>query len=315
MQNDGQRPRERGARALGVSLVLIGGLVVGGCSSDSGDGGGATETTPTTSSASSASSVSSGGDVAAATPAFVDIVTCDNLGGSGTATGTIENIGDVAASYRLTIGFLDLASGDQLASGSQQVEAIAPGASADWTITVDGLGAAEVECKTVDFTSGAGPATTITVATGTAEGGGGEFPCSLLSQAEIDELAGNTLDPGDATTGDIIEDTVSYVAHTCSWTALGVTDPVEVIVQVSRAEDFPSGSTLCPPLPGADSTVPGVGDEASWAFSGAGTSIEVGELRVCSSSAVISVMVSGPGSEQELQQVALDVEAAIADAL
>ena len=69
------------------------------------------------------------------TPVFIDIETCDNNGGNGNATGTIENQGTTATAYRLRVGFYDSATNKLLAEGTVDTATIQPGATGDWKIT------------------------------------------------------------------------------------------------------------------------------------------------------------------------------------
>jgi len=248
-------------------------------------------------------------------PAFVDIVTCDNAGGNGDASGTVENQGSTATAYRLQLGFYDSAGNKLLASGSADTATIPPGASGDWQVTVSGLGGADVVCHTVsiDTLSGGASGTTTTPTTGSAAAE--EFPCDLLTQAEIDEIAGNPLDPGDASTNHVTEDTTQWTARACDWGKLGASEPTEVTLAVSRAADFPSGSVQCPAPPGTSTAVAGLGTSATWAWTDAGTSITVGKLRVCAADALVDVTVSGAGSGAALLAVAKGVAGKVLAAL
>ncbi len=90
------------------------------------------------------------------TPAFVDIQTCDNTGGSATASGTIENQGTTATGYRLRIAFTDGSSKQSLATETVQLGVIRPGATGEWSLSTFGLGDADVVCHTVGLTALAG---------------------------------------------------------------------------------------------------------------------------------------------------------------
>lgn len=83
--------------------------------------------------------------------AMNDIQECEISGGTGTASGAIENLSDEAASYELTLAFTDDATGDELGRGSAEVDSVEPGGSGEWSVTVDGLSDAEVTCTTVEL--------------------------------------------------------------------------------------------------------------------------------------------------------------------
>ena len=184
-------------------------------------------------------------------------------------------------------------------------------------------GSSNTESSSVDATTsnqpsatsaGGSSGTSSTTAGGTAAGTG-EFPCSLLSQTQVEQLAGNPLDKGSAATNHTTENDVEYVAEACTWSASGSDPAVEVTVAVSRASDFPSGSVECPPLLGADSSVSGLGGPASWSWTGTGSTVEKGVLRVCESTSLVTVTVRGPGTEPAIQQIARDVETQVAATL
>lgn len=140
-----------------------------------------------------------------------------------------------------------------------------------------------------------------------------EFPCSLLTQAEVEQLAGNPLEPGDAITNNVTEDTNSFQAAQCDWSSFEGENPVEVTLAVSQDDDFPSGSVECPELPGTTSQLDDIGTQAFWAWNDPGTTLKIGSLRVCTADALVTVDVSSPGDEASTQQIARGVaEAALA---
>lgn len=100
----------------------------------------------TTSAASGGSTTTGSDDMSGQT--LNDIQECEINDGTGTASGVIENLGDEPASFELTLGFIDDASGEELGHGTAQVDTVEPGGSGDWSITVDGLADAEVTCAT-----------------------------------------------------------------------------------------------------------------------------------------------------------------------
>lgn len=143
--------RSRRAAAVVAVVVLALGAGLAACSDDDDDGGDTESSTTSASTTDETGDETGGGESA---PAFIDIVECENVDGSGTASGTVQNTGDDAAAYELTVGVFDLDSGDQLASGTASIDELEPDAEGEWTIEVDGLGDAEVECRTTAITSG-----------------------------------------------------------------------------------------------------------------------------------------------------------------
>lgn len=243
--------------------------------------------------------------------AFIDVVDCTNAGGSGTAAGTIENQGTEATAYRITVGFFD-AAGTKLGEGTADTAIAAPGAVVSWSVTAAGLSGTEVICRTVDvmIVGGAGQGS---AAAGTAAPSG-EFPCTLVSQATIEQLAGNAVQPGDASTVHHDENGVRWTAAECAW--LSPPGPaVEVDLEVSRADGFASGTVGCPPLAGSPTPVDGLGSTATWSWTDPGTEVTVGTLRICSAGALVDVRVSGPGGEGVLRAVATGIATEVIAAL
>jgi hypothetical protein len=236
--------------------------------------------------------------------AFIDIETCDNSSGEGTASGTIENQGSTATAYHLQLGFYDSDSNVLLATASLDTTSVEPGEATDWKVSVSGLGNADVVCHTVKpetGTGGPGPTTSTTSAAAQLE-----FPCNLVSQAEIDQITGNPLDPGDAQTNHVTEDDASWTERECAWLKLGVETATEVRLGVSRAADFPSGSVGCPPL-ASSTAVSGVGDQAQWSWNDPGTTVTVGALRVCTGAVLLQVTVTGTTSGDHHLEIARSV--------
>lgn len=140
----------RATLGAGVALALL----VSACG---GSGGGNTPTTTTTAgissttttSAAGAATTRAGGDDAVI-PAFNSIDTCENDGGAGVASGTLQNTGTVAANFHLELAFLDDA-GTELGRGSADLATLQPGDEGPWTIQVSGVGSEVLTCKTVDM--------------------------------------------------------------------------------------------------------------------------------------------------------------------
>ena len=298
----GARDR-RTPRLMGVMAVLAG-LAVAAC-------GGAAQTAatpaptataapPATAAAGQSDGPSSSGG--SAVSVFVDLVTCDNVGGSGSASGTIENMAGEATAYRIRIAFMD-GDGAQVAEGSGDTAEAAAGAAVDWSVSVTGLGGAEVSCRTLDVTAiaGSGPPAATLIA--------GEFPCTLVDRAVVAQLAGNPVEPGDASTVYHDQDGITWTAAECAWLSFEQ-DPVGVSLEVTTADGFPSGTLGCPPLPGATGPAEGLGAPAMWAWTDPGTLTTVGTLRVCDPAALVDVRVDGPGGETVLRAVAVGVATA-----
>ncbi|MCC7075987.1 MAG: hypothetical protein IT198_02575 [Acidimicrobiia bacterium] len=90
-------------------------------------------------------------------PVFIDILECENVGGSGTGSGTIENQGDTATAYVIEIAWVDDASGEVLAQAEDTTGVVEPGAAGEWAVAIEGLGDAEsVTCRTVGIEKAAG---------------------------------------------------------------------------------------------------------------------------------------------------------------
>lgn len=122
-----------------VTTALVAAVTLGAaCSGDDDDGGtdGDAAATPTTD----------------ALTVFLSIETCENDGGDGTATGTVDNEGESPAAYRIEIEFTDDESDDVLASGTDDTEIVAPGATAEWEVSAGSLGDAEPTCRTKSVT-------------------------------------------------------------------------------------------------------------------------------------------------------------------
>jgi hypothetical protein len=285
-------------RATGLVVIVLGLLLAAVACSDSSD----TATSDTSSTTTGSSTTSTSGDTV---PAFVDIVECEIVGGTGTSSGTITNQGDQPAAFALEIGFQDDSTGEVLGTGTFETDTVDPGEEVSWEVSAAGLEDVEVTCKTVSLSSGGSGATPTS---GSASGAQDEeFPCTLVTQAEVSQLAGNDVEPGDVSTIHVTEDTTTWTAEECAWPSNASEYPLEVTLAVSRAADFPSGVVGCPPILGASTPVTGLGTEASWSWSDPGTTLKVGELRVCTPDALVHVRVSGATDETSLQQTAVGV--------
>jgi hypothetical protein len=142
--------------------------------------------------------------------------------------------------------------------------------------------------------------------------GDDEYPCNVLDAAETEEMFGSDGLPPDATTTFVDENGQEWEAAACSWTTFDET-ATEASLQVSVADDFPDGQVACPTMASATGEVPGVGDSNQWSWVDAGTTVTVGELRVCTADALIDVDVSGTDPEAGLQAFAVTLaEAALA---
>ncbi len=284
----------RVTRMIPLSLAVV--LIAVGCGGGGDDEPAAkASTTPTTSAP----------GAKANTPAFIDILECESAGGTGTAKGTIENQGTEPVAYELTMGFHD-GSGKELVTGSATTEVVAPGAEVEWTVTASGLGSVftdDVVCKTATLKPVSGGASATTEPQGSSDE---EFPCDLLTVDEVAQIAGNPLD-GDATTSQVTENDRSWLARVCTWTGVGTGAAEEVTLSVTRNDAFPAGESACPPPMGDATPVAGIGAEAAWIWDDPGTTLKVGELRVCSPDAFVTVRVSGTSNEPQQRAVAKSV--------
>lgn len=143
MSRDSHIRRRWPATAVLVPLALV--LATAGCS---GSGTKKPEATAASTTASASTTSASGSGAASA---FVDVVSCENVSGSGTSTGTITNQGSGDTAYEITIGFYD-ASGNELATGSTKTDVAAAGADVEWSVKASGLGSVssdDLVCKTV----------------------------------------------------------------------------------------------------------------------------------------------------------------------
>lgn len=140
-----------------------------------------------------------------------------------------------------------------------------------------------------------------------------DFPCDLLTDDEIAQIAGNPLD-GDVMTGDVDENGVQYSARSCVWTGKTPDVAMEVTLNVSTSADFPKGQSTCPPPLDRATPVTGVGESANWLWIDAGTEEKVGELRVCSADNFLKIQTSGTFNEAQQQDVARSIaEKALSD--
>lgn len=239
------------------------------------------------------------------TEAFVDVVECESSSGSGTSKGTITNDGAVDTAYEITIAFRD-ASGEEIATGSTTTESAPAGGEVGWTVEVSGLGpvtSEDLSCNTVSVKPVKGGTPTTSDSVGSSDG---EFPCGLLSADEVAQILGNPLD-GDAITSPTTEGDLSWTARQCVWSGPPSTTTVEMTLSVSRPEDFPAGTSSCPPPIGTTTPVAGIGDSATWSWTDPGTEETVGELRVCSPGGFVVVRMSGMPDGPQQQQMATAV--------
>ena len=297
-RGSGEIRAQRGLITVPGVVALLVALVAAACS-----GGTSPSGTPGMTAPPASGSSPGGGSVRA----FIDIVDCETAGGIGTSAGTIENLDAAPAAYRITVGFFD-AAGTRRGEGTVDTATAAPGAAVVWNVTAGGLGDAEVTCRTVDVTTigGAGPASAPAGTVGPAS----EYPCTLIPEATVEQLAGNALEPGDADTIHHDENGIRWTAAECAW--LSPPGPaVEVDLEVTKPDGFPSGIIGCPPLAGSTMPVAGLGSSATWSWIDPGTELTVGTLRVCSAGSLVDVRVGGPGDGAALRAVAAGVATAV----
>ncbi|MCB1030389.1 MAG: hypothetical protein KDA95_03580 [Acidimicrobiales bacterium] len=304
-------PVPRGSKRVVLVLLAAVSLIGFGCSSDDSNTTSTEKPTSTTSAGGTEPSTTAS---ASSTKAFVDIQECENLSGTGSASGTITNNGDDATAFKYVVGFYD-SSDKELATAEVVTYEAEPGADAAWAVTVDGLGdisSDDLTCKTVSIEA-------------TSERPGGsddekanqdeEFPCSLFTADEIAQITGNPLD-GDMSSGPVTENEFTYEAKRCTWSVSEFDEEAqEVILTVSLPEDFPSGTFVCPSALGGETPLSVTGTESNWMWVDPGTTAKVGTLRSCGDEVFVSVEVSGANNEAQQQQVAVAVVEHVLDEL
>lgn len=139
-----------------------------------------------------------------------------------------------------------------------------------------------------------------------------DFPCTLLTDAQVSSLAENEL-TGRARTSRISEGTITFNATECLWEPAQATTEeaqnavTEIYLQVSEPADFRSGEVTCHPLPNATGTVEDLNDNAEWAWTQKDGSTKLGKLRVCTEVALYTVAVAGADDEPRLKSIATSI--------
>ncbi len=133
--------------AASATLLLLTGIGAACGSDDEPSTSSTTGQEQTTTSAAPGGSTTAGSQDSAG-QTLNDIQECEIIDGTGTASGAVENLGEEPASYELTLGFIDDATGEELGRGTTEVGTVEPGGSGEWSIEVDGLADAEVTCTT-----------------------------------------------------------------------------------------------------------------------------------------------------------------------
>jgi hypothetical protein len=138
-----------------AALLLVPSLLSAPACSDDDDAPSTTSSqSSTTSSAPSGPAGSSAGE--AASNLVIDVVECDNAGGTVTGSGTLTNGGDTESTFELEIGVHDLDTDALLGSDTVTVGPVGPGEEAQWAIEVTGAGSADVVCRTASATIASG---------------------------------------------------------------------------------------------------------------------------------------------------------------
>ncbi len=141
--------------------------------------------------------------------------------------------------------------------------------------------------------------------------GADHYPCSVITQAEVEELLGNPLEYASYAVEEILEIDGGFQTESCSWLSFAE-DSNEVTLHVSQTQHFPGGSILCsaPEVPtnnpendGAEEKIELVqpiselGDRAWWIYDQV---IGIGYLQACSDQARVAVEVSISRGDQDL---------------
>jgi hypothetical protein len=131
-----------------------------------------------------------------------------------------------------------------------------------------------VTCRTVEVTLAAGAGG----ASGPARTAGpaGEYPCTLIPEATVEQLAGNALEPGDTNTFNHDENGVLWTAAECIWPS-PPGPAIEVELEVTDAAG-PSGRPAgrC----SASRRRPGGPPTATWSWVDPGTELTAGIARL-----------------------------------
>ena len=131
------------------------------------------------------------------------------------------------------------------------------------------------------------------------------FPCSAISQADIENLLNNPLEPASFAVEDAHDDGAAFQAESCSWLSFAEGSN-EITIRVSQASHFPDATVLCPEpsqpqietlIPEDEGTVerpswqsvPNLGNRAWWIYE---DPPGIGNLVVCANEARIAIEVS-----------------------
>jgi hypothetical protein len=120
------------------------------------------------------------------------------------------------------------------------------------------------------------------------------FPCSLYTQAELEELAGNALDKGSYAFNNVSENDHVYKSESCAWSA-AQGQGNEVNLWVSLPQHFASGHVEC--APGSGQEISGIGDKAWWDYQ---KYFGTGTLRVCSARAMLEVKATVASKDESM---------------
>lgn len=135
-----------------------------------------------------------------------------------------------------------------------------------------------------------------------------DFPCDLLSTAEVEGSVGADLDDGRPIENTNIRNDVEWRSRRCRWEGADQ----EVVLDVAEAAGFASGSVACVE-PSSDAVeVTGPGDAAYWTWEDL---LVVAELQVCRPDALVIITIDtwDPADEAGARAAALDL-AALVDA-
>lgn len=136
-----------------------------------------------------------------------------------------------------------------------------------------------------------------------------DFPCSLVSDTAVSDLAGGEF-TGRQRTARVSEGNVAFDARECVWESAaaegapptsGIT---QIYLQVATVSDTRSGKVTCHELPNATATIDGLGEGAGWEWTTRNGNEPLGKLRACSDTGLYTVGISGSSTEADLKHIA-----------
>lgn len=154
--------------------------------------------------------------------------------------------------------------------------------------TTDTAAAEGEATDTTDTTTGADPtdttdATNLPDTTEAEASASDDFPCDLVTTAEVADLVGADLGDGEYSRTQNSQNEFNWTSDKCRWEG----DDQEIVLDIGGAESFASGSLECPDAVMDAVEIDGPGDPVYWIWDG----IRVqAELQFCTPDAVIEVI-------------------------